>query len=119
MQPRVVAQVLARGQVAVEQRLVPEQPEPGPDGERPFRQRLAEHADLARVGSQQRGQHPQQRRLAGAVVAQDRQRRPRRELQGNVPERGPLAKVAREAAQIKRGRGRAVTLGRFSWRATA
>ena len=68
------AQVLAAAEVAVEQRFVAEVADlaaqlPGFVGEL-----AAEHADLAAGGAQQRREDPQQRRLAGAVGAEDDQR---------------------------------------------
>jgi hypothetical protein len=67
VQARLEAQVLAAAEVAVEQRLVPEVADPPPQLPRLPRQRAAEHRHLAAARSQQRRQHPQQRRLAGAV----------------------------------------------------
>src|SRR5205823_5929425 len=58
VEPPVEVEVLERGQLAVDERLVPEESDRSPVG-----------LDLERAGGRQRkpGAHPQQRRLAGAV----------------------------------------------------
>ena len=77
VQARVEAQVLARAEVAVEQRRVAEQAERarGP----PSRRAAARRRGPRRPGvrAQQRGEHAQQRRLARAVGAEDDERRAR------------------------------------------
>ena len=82
VQARVEAQVLAHGQVAVEQRLVAEQADPPAHLPRLPRQRRAEHARLARVRPQQPGEDPQQRRLARPVGAEHGDGRARRQREG-------------------------------------
>ena len=101
VQPRVEAQVLARGQVAVEQRLVGEQPDPPAHRPALARQRAPEHARLAGVRAQQRGEHPQQRRLAGAVGAEHRQRGARAAASSVTPAsatRSPYARARSRSA---------------------
>ena len=75
VQARVEAQVLARAEVAVEQRLVAEQADAAAHGPALAGQLVPEHARAAGVRAQERGQHAQQRRLAGAVGAEDDERR--------------------------------------------
>ncbi len=82
VQAGVEAQVLAAREVAVQQRLVRQQPDPPADGPAVVRERPAEHAHDAGVRAQQRGEDPQQRRLAGAVGAEDDERRARRDRRG-------------------------------------
>ena len=77
VEPRVVAEVLAPAQVAVQQRLVRQESELAADRERPPRQLLAEQRDLPGVRAQQRRQDPQERRLAGAVAPEHGERRAR------------------------------------------
>ena len=82
-----------RGEVAVQQRLVRRAARRA--RARPSRRRgsaLAEHARDAGVRAQQRREHAQQRRLAGAVGAEDDERRARRDRQRDVvraPTRSP------------------------------
>ena len=98
----VEAEVLAAAEVAVEQRFVAEVADlaaqlPGLVGEL-----AAEHADLAAGRAQQRGEDPQQRRLARAVGAEDDERVAGRGLQGDVLERRPVAVDAAQPDQLDR-----------------
>ena len=102
VQARVEAQVLARGQVAVEQRLVAEEADPPAHGPALARQRAAEHARRAAVRAQQRRQDPQQRRLAGAVGAEHRQRLALLERQRHPGERHALAVGPADVSQLDR-----------------
>ena len=104
VQAGLVAQVLAAGQVPVQERLVSEQPDPAADGERPARQPLAVQLDLAGVRAQQRRQDAQQRRLAGPVAAEDGDGRARLDAHRHIPQRRALPEVPGEAAQLN-GRG--------------
>ena len=63
----IEAQVLAAGEIPVEERFVGEQPDPRADRVRVARQDVSQHAHLSLVRYEQRRQHPQERRLAGAV----------------------------------------------------
>ena len=76
VQARVEAEVLARGERAVEQRLVGEQADPPAHRPAVARQLGAEHAHAPGVRAQERGEDAQQRRLAGAVGPEHRERRP-------------------------------------------
>ena len=67
MQARVEAQVLAPGQVAEDERLVAEQPDPPAHRPAVAGELVAENARAARMQAQQRGQHAQQRRLPRPV----------------------------------------------------
>ena len=75
IEARVEGEVLAAGQLPVEQRLVAEEPDP----RRAPRAHRAEARARARerrpaCGEQERPEHPQKRRLAGAVRTEDRKR---------------------------------------------
>ena len=99
VQARVKAQVLARGQLAVQQRLVPEQPDAPAHGPRLLGEARAEHAHLAVVWPQQRREHPQQRRLARPVRPEHDQRLACRERQRDIAERLAFAVAAHEPFQ--------------------
>ena len=100
MQARVVDEVLAPGQVAVQQRLVSQQPDAAAHLPALARQRLAEQLHAALVRAQQRRQDPQQRRLAGAVAAEHRERLPGGERQRDVAQHRALTEVARQAVEL-------------------
>ena len=71
----------------------------------------AEDRDVAGVGLQQPGDHPERRRLAGAVGAEQRV-----ELAGAdgkiEPVDGRAVEAFRQAAHVKRGRGMVLVHGR-------
>ena len=95
-------------EVAVEQRLVGQQPDP--PAARPSRRRGASRRARARarVRAQQRREHAQQRRLAGAVRAQDDERRARRRGSSVTSgERDPLAVAALEPVELNAAGGAA------------
>ena len=99
VQARVEAQVLAPRQLAVQQRLMAEEADPAAHRVAVVGQRAAEHANLAGVRAQQRGEHPQQRRLAGAVGPEHDERATGLERERDVAQRGALAIAASDAAQ--------------------
>ena len=82
------------------------------------RQLAAQHARGAGVGAQERGQDPQQGRLAGAVRAEDDQRPPLFEGEGQVLQRDALAVRPAEAAALDRGHRRSVSAACLSVGAT-
>jgi hypothetical protein len=90
----VEAQVLAAGEVAVEERRVAEVADPAAQFPGLVRQRAAEHADLAAGRPQQRRQDPQQGGLAGPVGTEDDERAARRHLEVDPRQRGPFAVYA-------------------------
>jgi hypothetical protein len=98
----VVAQVLAAGQLAVEQRVVAQVADPPARRPRVVRQLVAQHPRHAGVRPQQRRQHAQQRRLPGAVGAQHRQRLPSLQPHRHPGQRHPLAVAALDAVELQR-----------------
>ena len=74
VQAGVEGEVLAAAEVAVEERLVAEVADPAAQLPGLARQLAAEHPRLAAARAQQGGEDAQQRRLAGAVGAEDDQR---------------------------------------------
>jgi len=102
VQARLEAQVLAAAEVAVEQRLVAEVADPAAQPPGLAGQRAAEHSHLAPARPQQRGEDPQQGRLAGAVGAEDQQRLAAAELQPDAVQRGPFAVVATQPGEPER-----------------
>ena len=98
----MVAQVLPAAQVAVEERLVPEVADLA--GHLPalaWRLR-AEHAGGSAVRAQQPGEHAQERRLAGAVRAQHRERGAARDADRDAGEGEALAVTALETVELDR-----------------
>ena len=89
-------------QLAIQQRVVAEEADPPARGVAVVGQRAAEHAHLAGVRAQQRREHPQQRRLARAVGAEDDERLARGQLERHVAQRSALAVAAPGAAQADR-----------------
>src|SRR5205085_30261 len=104
-QAGVEAQVLARAEVAVEQRLVPEEADAPTHLPRAGGQLRSEHARLSPVRAQQRGEDPQEGGLAGAVGPEDDERLAVLERQADVAQGRALAVVAAEAGQLERGHG--------------
>src|SRR5262249_42450543 len=102
VQPRLQAQVLARAQLPVQQRLVGEQPDPAPHRPGLLGKPRAEHAHVAPVRAKQRREHAQQRRLAGAVGTEHHQRLPLRERQRDIRQRLALTVVPSEALELER-----------------
>ncbi len=102
VQTRVEAQVLARGQLAVEQRLMAEQADARAHRPRLARQARAEHAHAAGVRTQQAREHAQQRRLAGAVGAEHDERLAFRERQRDVGESLAFAVVPSKSLDLER-----------------
>ncbi len=101
-------QVLAGGELAVEQRLVAEQADapahlPGLLG-----QRGAEHADGTGVRSQERREHAQQRALAGPVWSEHHERLALTQRQRDIRERLALAEVPSEPFDEERGHAQAL-----------
>ena len=105
MQPRVVAQVLAPAQLAVEQRLVPEVAHLRRQLPALAGQVRAEHPRAAAVRPQEAGEHAQQRRLARAVAAEHRERLPLLHAHAHAGERDPLAVPPLEAFELDRSHG--------------
>jgi hypothetical protein len=81
VEPRLEAEVLAPGQIAVEERFVAEVPDPPAQSPGLARQRASQHLDRARGRAQQGREDPQQRRLARSVGADDDHRLAHREGQ--------------------------------------
>ena len=106
VQARVVAQVLAPAQLAVEQRLVAEVADLRRQLPALARQLRAEHPRAAAVRAQQPREHAQQRRLAGAVGAEHRERLPRLHAHAHAGERDPLAVAPLEAFELDRSHAR-------------
>ena len=97
------AQVLARRELAVEQRLVAEQPDPPAHRPALVGQGVAEHAQLAAVRAQQRRQQPQQRALARPVGSEHGEGLSGLDRDADRRERRALAVAARHLVQLKRG----------------
>ena len=109
VQPRVEAQVLPRGEVAVEQRVVRQQPDA--PAHRPALARAARArapAPSPACGREQRGEDPQQRRLAGPVGAEHGERRSARQRRAS---RRPAPRARRTRGRVRRVRGPAPQLG--------
>ena len=104
VQAGVVAEVLARGQLAVEQGFMGQQADPPPHRPGIPGDLAAEDADMPGVGAQERRQDAQERRLARAVGAEHDQRGARRERQVDAAQGLPFAVAADEAAQLQHGR---------------
>ena len=102
VQARVVAQVLAPAQVAVEQRLVTEVAHPAGQLPALARELGAEHPRPPAVRAQQAGEHSQQRGLAGPVAAQHRERLARLHANADAGERDPLAVPPLKAVELDR-----------------
>ena len=100
VQARVEAQVLPRRQVAVEHRLVREQPDAPADRPALVGQLAPEDPRRPRVRPQQPGQDAQERRLAGAVRPEHHERGAFRHGQRDVAEGGALAEAAAEPRQL-------------------
>jgi hypothetical protein len=103
VQARVEAQVLVRGQLAVEQRLVAEQSDAPAHLPGVIDQVAAEHAHAAGVRAQQRGEHAQQRGLAGAVGPEHDERVSGGERQRDVAERLAFAVAANQPVHLECG----------------
>ena len=112
VQAGVEAQVLGAGQVAVEQRLVAQVADPPARPPGLARQRAAEHRDLAGRRPKQRREHPQQRRLPGAVRAEHGQRLALAQLEGDVAEhrRSPNSRHRPAQRDHREGSGSAARL---------
>ena len=106
VEARVVAQVLAPAQLAVEQRLVAEVADLAGQLPALAGQLGAQHARAAAVRAQQPGEHAQQRRLAGAVAAEHRERLPLLDAHAHAGERDPLAVPPLEAVELDRRHAR-------------
>jgi hypothetical protein len=100
VQPRVEGEVLARGQVAVQQRGVTQEADVAADRPAGVGQLVAQDPRRAAVGAQQRGQHAQQRGLAGAVGAEDDQRGAGVEREADAGEGLAVAVAPRQAVEL-------------------
>jgi hypothetical protein len=100
VQPGVEAQVLPRRQIAVEQRLVAEQPDPSAHRPRLPGQLPAQDARGPRVGAQQPGEDAQEGGLARAVGPEHDEGRAGRDGQRDVAEGGALAEAASEPREL-------------------
>ncbi len=105
VQARVVGEVLAPAEIAVEQRVVSQVAHAAAHLPTAGRQRRAQHLGLTGVRAQQRGQYAQQRGLARAVGAQHGQRGARLEPQRHAVQRHALAVAALEPVQSDRRLG--------------
>ena len=105
VESRVVAQVLAPAQLAVEERLVAHVAHLRREPPALVRERGAEHARAAAVRPEQPGEHAEQRRLARAVAAEDRERLALLDPHADAAERDPLAVPPLEAFELDRSHG--------------
>ena len=103
VQAGVEGEVLAAGQVAIEERLVAQVADPPPQLPGLARQIAAEDARASTARPQQRGEHAQQRRLAGAVGAEHDHGLAGGELGRDAVEGGAFAEVAAQALEGERG----------------
>ena len=110
----MVDQRLAHGQEAVEVDVLLGQADPGARLQRVVR--LAEHADLAGGDAHEVADGADQRRLAGAVGAEQAEERARRDLQVEVLERERAVVVA--LGQAAQAQGGVVTEHRIDVRLT-
>ena len=94
-------EVLARRQLGVEVQLVGEQADPAPKRRRRARAPAARRSERRRcVGADQRGEHADQRRLAGAVRAEQADDLAGAERQRDVRQRAAPAEMARDVGQL-------------------
>jgi hypothetical protein len=100
VQARVEAQVLPRREVAVEHRLVREQPDAPAHRPALAGQLAPEDPHRPGVRPQETRQHAQERRLAGAVGSEHHERGADRHGQRDVAEGGALAEAAAEPLQL-------------------
>src|SRR5205823_12959624 len=99
VQARVEQQVVPRREVRIEQGLVAQEADPPASLPRLVRQRRAKYAHRSRVGSEQRGQYAQQRGLAGAVRAEDREGTTLADGHADPAERRSIAEAPLEALE--------------------
>jgi hypothetical protein len=106
-------QVLAPGQVRVEARLLDDRADPGQGLRAARRQVVAEQPQAARARPREAEQQPHERRLAGAVAAEEAERAAARHLQVDRLQRRVGAEALPEALGLdgERGHGAQATAG--------
>src|ERR1700730_14820879 len=97
---RCEAEVLARTQVAVEERLVTEPAHPAAQPPALARQLGAKDARVAPAGAQETREDAEQGRLSGAVRAEHGEALTLSDAERDVAERGALAELAPQAAEL-------------------
>ena len=112
VQARVKAQVLARRELAIEERVVAEPADAAAQGPAFARELATEHAQEPGLGAKQAREDAQQRGLAGSVRAEHRERLARRQRERHRFQRGALAEVASQALQLQSERDAAALLRR-------